>query len=139
MILSVPSLLESFEDPDDGFHVGIHEFAHLLDASHSQFDGIPVGLDTGAAREWLEIAEKEMERLRRAKSVLDDYGEHDPVEFLAVAVEGSSRCRSPSASATASCTRSSSPTSARTPRPGTTRGASRSRAVNVAAKAAPGP
>jgi MtfA peptidase len=88
VILSVPSLRESFEDPDDGFHVGIHEFAHLLDASHSHFEGIPVGLDTGRSREWLEIAEREMERLRRGKSVLDDYGAHDPVEFLAVAVEG---------------------------------------------------
>ena len=88
VILSVPSLRESFEDPDDGFHVGIHEFAHLLDASQSHFEGIPVGLDAGRSRRWLEIAEGEMERLRRGKSVLDDYGAHDPVEFLAVAVEG---------------------------------------------------
>ena len=28
-----------------------------------------------------------MERLRRGRSVFDDYGAHDPVEFLAVAVE----------------------------------------------------
>jgi MtfA peptidase len=88
VILSVPSLRESFEDPDDGFHVGIHEFAHLLDTSHSHFEGIPPGLDAGRSREWLEIAEREMERLRRGKSVLDGYGAHDPVEFLAVAVEG---------------------------------------------------
>src|SRR5262249_38719807 len=84
VILSVPSLRESFEDPDDGFHVGLHEFAHLLDASHSHFEGIPVGLDATRSREWLSIAEKEMERLRRGRSVLDDYGAHDPVEFLAV-------------------------------------------------------
>jgi Mlc titration factor MtfA (ptsG expression regulator) len=88
IILSVPSLRESFEDPDDGFHVGIHEFAHLLDASHSRFEGIPPGLDAARTREWLEVAEKEMDRLRRGKSVLDDYGAHDPVEFLAVAIEG---------------------------------------------------
>jgi Mlc titration factor MtfA (ptsG expression regulator) len=88
VILSVPSLRESFEDPDDGFHVGIHEFAHLLDASHSHFEGIPIGLDAARSREWLGVAEKEMDRLRRGRSVLDDYGAHDPVEFLAVAVEG---------------------------------------------------
>jgi len=88
IILSVPSLRESFEDPDDGFHVGIHEFAHLLDGSHSRFDGIPPGLDASRSRDWRDVADREMERLRRGKSVLDDYGAHDPVEFLAVAVEG---------------------------------------------------
>jgi hypothetical protein len=32
--------------------------------------------------------QKEMERLRKGKSALDPYGAEDPVEFLAVAVEG---------------------------------------------------
>lgn len=87
VILSVPSLLESFEDPDDAFHVGFHEFAHLLDVDQTHFDGIPVGLDGARAREWVAVAEKERERLRKGRSVLDPYGEEDPVEFLAVAVE----------------------------------------------------
>ena len=87
VILSVPSLRESFEDPDDGFHVGIHEFAHLLDVSQTRFEGIPAGLRPRGSREWVELAEKEMERLRRGKSVIDPYGADDPVEFLAVAVE----------------------------------------------------
>jgi Mlc titration factor MtfA (ptsG expression regulator) len=87
VILSVPSLLESFEDPDDAYHVGIHEFAHLLDVDQTHFDGIPVGLDEGRSREWVGLMEKEMERLRRGKSVLDPYGLESPVEFLAVAVE----------------------------------------------------
>ena len=87
VILSVPSLLESFDDPDDAFHVGFHEFAHLLDADQTHFDGIPVGLDGARAREWVAVAEKERERLRKGRSVLDPYGEEDPVEFLAVAVE----------------------------------------------------
>jgi Mlc titration factor MtfA (ptsG expression regulator) len=87
VILSVPSLYQSFEHPDDGYHVGIHEFAHLLDVDHTHFDGIPVGLDGPQAREWVEVAQKEMERLRRGRSAFDDYGAHDPVEFLGVAVE----------------------------------------------------
>ncbi|HWW93213.1 MAG TPA: M90 family metallopeptidase [Vicinamibacteria bacterium] len=87
VILSVPALRESFEDPSDGYHVGIHEFAHLLDVDQTRFDGIPVGLDEARSRRWVEIREKEMERLRRGKSALDPYGAHDPVEFLAVAVE----------------------------------------------------
>jgi Mlc titration factor MtfA (ptsG expression regulator) len=87
VILSVPALLESFEDPDDAYHVGLHEFAHLLDVDQTHFDGIPVGLGEARSREWLAVMEKEMERLRRGKSVLDPYGANDPVEFLAVAVE----------------------------------------------------
>jgi len=87
VILSVPALLESFEVPDDAYHVGIHEFAHLLDVDQTHFDGIPVGLRGRRVREWVAVAEKEMERLRHGRSVFDDYGAHDPVEFLAVAVE----------------------------------------------------
>ncbi len=87
VILSVPSLRESFEDPDDGYHVGIHEFAHLLTLSETQFDGVPVGLAPARSREWAALAETEMARLRRGKSVIDPYGADDPVEFLAVAVE----------------------------------------------------
>ena len=87
IILSVPALYHSFEVPDDGHHVGIHEFAHLLDVDHTHFDGIPVGLDGSRAREWVAVAESEMDRLRRGRSAFDQYGAHDPVEFLGVAVE----------------------------------------------------
>ena len=87
VILSVPALHESFADPDDAYHVGLHEFAHLLDVDQTHFDGIPSGLDPKRHGEWLEVVEKEMDRLKRRKSVLDPYGADDPVEFLAVAVE----------------------------------------------------
>ncbi len=87
VILSVPALVESFEVPDDAYHVGLHEFAHLLDVDQTHFDGIPVGLAESGARQWVEVAEREMERLRGGRSAFDDYGAHDPVEFLAVAVE----------------------------------------------------
>jgi len=87
VILSVPSLLESFEHPDDAYHVGLHEFMHILDVDQTHFDGIPVGADGPLAREWVDAAEMEMERLRRGRSAFDDYGAHDPVEFLGVAVE----------------------------------------------------
>jgi hypothetical protein len=87
VILSVPALLESFEVPDDAYHVGVHEFAHLLDVNQTHFDGIPVGLDEARARDWVAAAEKEMERLRHGRSAFDEYGAHDPVEFLGVAVE----------------------------------------------------
>jgi Mlc titration factor MtfA (ptsG expression regulator) len=92
VILSVPALIESFEIPDDGSHVGIHEFMHVLshsvEADHAGAHGIPVGLDGARAREWTAVADKEMERMRRKRHPdFDDYGAHDPVEFLGVAVE----------------------------------------------------
>jgi Mlc titration factor MtfA (ptsG expression regulator) len=87
VILSVPKLLESFARPGDGYHVGLHEFAHMLDMEHTHFDGIPVGLNAARSREWLAVVDKEMERLRKGKSALDAYGSESPVEFLAVAVE----------------------------------------------------
>jgi Mlc titration factor MtfA (ptsG expression regulator) len=92
VILSIPALRESFADPDDGYHVGIHEFAHLLGWDKSQFSGIPPGLAEGRSREWVELAEREMDRLRRGKSVIDDYGASDPIEFLAVSVEAFFEC-----------------------------------------------
>jgi len=91
VILSVPSLVESFADPDDAYHVGFHEFAHLLDLEQTHFethfDGIPAGMDGATAREWVRLMEQEMGRLRRGKSVIDEYGADEPAEFLAVAVE----------------------------------------------------
>lgn len=87
VILSVPSLLHSFEVPDDAYHVGIHEFAHLLDVDQTRFDGIPVGISGERAREWVALAEQEMQRMRHGRSLFDAYGAHDPVEFLGVAVE----------------------------------------------------
>ena len=87
VILSVPSLRQSFEDPDDAYHVGFHEFAHLLDLEQTQFDGIPAGMSEAAAAEWVRLMRKEMVRLRRGKSVIDEYGAEEPAEFLAVAVE----------------------------------------------------
>jgi MtfA peptidase len=87
VILSIPSLRHSFDDPDDAYHVGYHEFAHLLDLEQAHFDGIPAGMDGAAAREWVRLMEKEMGRLRRGRSVIDEYGAEEPAEFLAVAVE----------------------------------------------------
>jgi len=87
VILSAPALLESFEYPDDGFHVGLHEFAHLLDVERSEFDGTPTGLSEERGRDWEALAQAEMRRLREGRSILDDYGAHDPAEFFAVAVE----------------------------------------------------
>ena len=87
VILSVPALLESFEEPWDGFHVGLHEFAHVLGLTQTEFGAVPVGLPGARAQEWLEVVERERDRIRRGKSVIDTYGDESDVEFMAVAVE----------------------------------------------------
>jgi MtfA peptidase len=87
VILSAPALLESFAHPDDGYHVGIHEFAHLVQVDQSRFAEIPVGLGAAGSREWAGLVRAEMDRLRRGKSVLDPYAGENASEFLAVAVE----------------------------------------------------
>ena len=87
VILSVPALCASFREPDDAYHVGFHEFAHLLDLEQTRFDGIPAGLDEAHARRWVEIREQEMPRMRQGDSALDEYGAYDPVEYLAIAIE----------------------------------------------------
>ncbi len=87
VILSVPALHESFDDPDDGYHVGLHEFAHVLDLEHAHFDGLPTGVPTARIADWVALLERERERLGRGKSVLDPYGAEEPAEFFAVAVE----------------------------------------------------
>jgi Mlc titration factor MtfA (ptsG expression regulator) len=90
VILSVPALQDSFDDPDDAFHVGLHEFAHLLGhvVGTDQLGGIPNGLTAAGAEEWAKLSRTEMARLRRGEdSVMDEYGADEPAEFLAVAVE----------------------------------------------------
>jgi Mlc titration factor MtfA (ptsG expression regulator) len=87
IILSVPTLEESFDYDDDGYHVGLHEFAHLLDVEQALFDGMPRGLAAPARREWPGLVERETERIRKGHSVLDEYGAEDEVEFFPVAVE----------------------------------------------------
>jgi Mlc titration factor MtfA (ptsG expression regulator) len=92
VILSAPSLEESFRVPDDAYHVGIHEFTHMLARGRGEggleIGALPQGLAPGREREWAALAEAEMDRLRsRKRSAFDDYGADDPGEFLGVAVE----------------------------------------------------
>lgn len=87
VILSAPSLHESFADPWDAFHVGLHEFAHLLGLREAEIGAIPAGFPKAREAEWLALIEKERDRMRRGKSAIDDYGEESPGEFMAVAVE----------------------------------------------------
>ena len=87
VILSAPALLRSFAVTDDGYHLGVHEFAHLLDLANNRFDGIPPYLSDELTRKWAAIMAQEEERLRRGDSELSPYGLKGPEELFAVAVE----------------------------------------------------
>lgn len=87
VIISVPALNRSFEYSHHGYHVGFHEFAHLLDLAQTRFDGIPSYLNDDSIRRWIKIVRKEETRLRRGNSVLDPYALSNSVEFFATAVE----------------------------------------------------
>jgi Mlc titration factor MtfA (ptsG expression regulator) len=68
VILSKPALTQSFAGATEGQHVGLHEFAHLLDLARSEFDGVPSYLDDGAVQEWKTLLAKEQERLSHGDS-----------------------------------------------------------------------
>lgn len=87
VILSVPALQRSFDGTAGSYHVGFHEFAHLLDLAQTRFDGIPSYLSDDSIRQWSQILEREEERLRHGDSVLDPYALASSVELFAVAVE----------------------------------------------------
>jgi Mlc titration factor MtfA (ptsG expression regulator) len=85
VILSLPHLLRSFEQDNDGFNVGYHEFAHLLDGRHP--DGVPDELSLGSYRPWAEAMQAEFEKVQNRHSILRDYAGTNPAEFFACAVE----------------------------------------------------
>ncbi len=87
VLLSLPALEDSFADPADGFHVGFHEFAHILDVEQAEFNGLPNGLSAERLAAWERVREREMGLLRAGRSALDPYAADDPVEFFPVAVE----------------------------------------------------
>jgi len=92
VILAWDSAEAGAKDPADGENVVLHEFAHQLDATSGQFDGIPRLPDATALASWTTMLEMNFEQLVReaeagASGVLDHYGATDRAEFFAVATE----------------------------------------------------
>lgn len=94
VILSLPSLEESFDDPHDGYHVGYHEFAHVLDRDEpsvggaSNYGGLPSNIHGEFAEAMAKALSKARAALAQGDSPLDEYGLESPAELWAVAVEG---------------------------------------------------
>lgn len=87
VILSAPDLQRSFSEDSDGFHVGLHEFAHVLDLKGMRFDGVPLEMDPRLLRPWTELVRREMQRAGHPRSAIRAYGGTNEAEFFAVAVE----------------------------------------------------
>ncbi|MBD3277944.1 MAG: peptidase, partial [Candidatus Aegiribacteria sp.] len=85
VILSLPHLLRGFQHDNDGYNVGYHEFAHVLDGYRP--DGIPDELSLGAYRPWVEVMHREFEKVHKGRSMLRTYAGTNPAEFFACAVE----------------------------------------------------
>jgi Mlc titration factor MtfA (ptsG expression regulator) len=88
MILSKPALLGGFENAQDKQNVGIHEFAHLLDAADGVYDGVPRAfLEHKYIAPWLAIMHYETQRIHSGESKMNPYAATAPEEFFAVATE----------------------------------------------------
>ena len=86
VILSVPSLRHSFAYSEDPYHVGLHEFAHLLTYDRGQQIKVPVGLPPAQIRLWEAIQAEELTRVAGGESIVTPYA-LQPSEFFPCAVE----------------------------------------------------
>jgi MtfA peptidase len=92
VVLAWDEVCQSVADPDDGYNLVLHEFAHQLDMRSGAMDGTPPLADRRQARRWHEVMTAEFQRLCRAAesnraTLLDHYGATDESEFFAVATE----------------------------------------------------
>lgn len=115
VILSWEEMRLDAQDPDDGYNVILHEFAHQLDMEDGVADGVPVlvpprGKRKEAYAQWAAVMKREFAALGKVAGwldehfpeggeedvdlpddaplhVLDPYGAEDPAEFFAVATE----------------------------------------------------
>jgi Mlc titration factor MtfA (ptsG expression regulator) len=86
VILSVPSLWHSFADYNGHYHLGFHEFAHLLTYEKGQATNLPIGLTPERIQLWEQIQADELRRVATGDSIVDQYA-LQPSEFFPCAVE----------------------------------------------------
>ncbi len=74
LILSKTDLFRGFVATRDKMHVGIHEFAHLVDEGDGAIDGVPAWLPRERIRDWLDLVHLELGLdggRRRAEAIED--------------------------------------------------------------------
>lgn len=92
VVLAWDSVLQGAADFADGHNVVLHEFAHQLDQSAGEAQGVPVPLGSAYFDVWSRVIDRhytEMveRRSRGEETVLDEYGATNRKEFFAVATE----------------------------------------------------
>ena len=89
IIFSENHLKHGFRRSHDGFNVGLHELAHIMDMADGAADGVPAAMDWMATAPWVEVMARHMKKKSRRgkREVLDDYSKTNEAEFFAVAVE----------------------------------------------------
>ena len=90
--LSWPCLLQGMAIPDDGDHVGSHEFAHALDGADGSMDGEVQGPPTAFSAEWAQVVASARAVVVAALESgvappIDAYAAHSDAELFAVATE----------------------------------------------------
>jgi MtfA peptidase len=92
MILSLPALKAGFNIDNDKKNVGIHEFAHLLDKSDGDIDGLPPMLGEEDRKVWIKLVETEIEKINAGKSTIPENAAKNHSEFFATVVEYYKEC-----------------------------------------------
>lgn len=92
MILSLPELIKGFQIDNDKKNVGVHEFSHLLDKSDGSIDGIPPYMGDEDRKIWLQIMDREIDRIKNDNSTIPEYGSINKTEFFAVVSEYYKEC-----------------------------------------------
>ena len=88
MILSQFALRQGFSNKTDKHNTAIHEFAHLVDKTDGDTDGVPEALlQHKYILPWLDMMHKNIAIIRKNKSDINPYGAVNQAEFFAVVSE----------------------------------------------------
>jgi Mlc titration factor MtfA (ptsG expression regulator) len=93
VILSWEDVLTGAAEPNDGWNVVIHEFAHQLDSETGLTNGTPALPSPHRQASWSKVMQAEFDALVAAvergeeDTFLDPYGASEPAEFFAVVTE----------------------------------------------------
>ena len=87
MILSRPELFAGFAEGAGKHHVGIHEFAHLIDQTNGAIDGVPATLPRECLRPWTTLVHEHLAHRAGNKAGIPTYGYTNEAEFFAVVSE----------------------------------------------------
>lgn len=93
VILSWEDVLTGAAEPNDGWNVVIHEFAHQLDSETGWTNGTPALPSPRQQASWSKVMQAEFDALVAAvergeeDTFLDLYGASEPAEFFAVVTE----------------------------------------------------